>query len=383
MSSVCGDANTAVSLDFAPSPSVPEDRYLSWNVYYPDSDPYRRGLLQTACHVVSSTETASGFDTRCTDVDYYTPESTDGGSCTDAPSPLSAPGAYAGRVKSRTNCKGGSCATGGGTVLYETAHDYDSHRRPCRVVSRDSDGAVILGSTYEYDQYNNLLSEKSFSELDPSTDSNYQLSYTYDGMQRLLNSTRRDLSGTLIQTIDYELDAASNVKTKVEKTYEGTAESMSTANYTYNADGALTEVVVTTDGASTSEVTTLVWDNYDGSTKPPTIRAANGNLQRVEAADGSMKSYAFDARDRLIGMQASSGRTDTFRGPGRGQSVEYTYNPASMLATSTLVTSRSDEGAYRFYYDMSRPAEAVNVIQANSTWAPPCSLRRRWIGTGI
>ncbi len=457
MSDVCGDENTAVSLDFSPSIDMPEDHYLSWNLYYPDSDPYRRGLLQSSCRIVSSTQTTSGFDTRCTDIDYYTPESTDGGSCTDVPSPLNAPGAYAGKLKSRTNCKGGSCATGNGSILSLTSYDYDSHRRPCRVVSSDGDGTIILGSTYQYDQYNNLLSETTISGIDTSTSSNYQLSYTYDGIQRLLNSTRNDLQGNLLQSIDYEFDAASNVKMKVEKNYvpstgekgkygrigqfirllkrkikekytgnyknryngkhesatgkqcdpcvvtgskhvdtnermfdsfwlprhpgnaenprsnkkfpfscwflptrsareacqfEGTSESITTTNYTYNADGALTSVVVTPEGTSNPETTTLIWDNYDSSTNPPTLSAANGNLQRIEAADGSIKSYAFDTRDRLIGMQVSS------------QAVAYTYDPASMMTTSTI-----DGGAsFRFYYDMNRHAQAVNVIQAQSTW---------------
>ena len=106
--------------------------------------------------------------------------------------------------------------------MYSTTYNYDSHRRPCRVLSLDVDSKTILGSTYVYDQYDNLVSETSFSDLDSSTDSNYTHAFLYDGMMRLLSRTRTDLDGNLLQTIDYQYVAASNIKTKVERTYAAT-----------------------------------------------------------------------------------------------------------------------------------------------------------------
>ena len=220
-SDVCGDATSAVAADFAPSPTKETDRYLSWYEYYDDGESYLRGLLQNVCRIVSTDQTQSGFDVRCTEVDYFTPTDSTGGDCTGAAQSLSAPGGYAGLVKSRTHCKGATCSEGG-TVMYSTTYNYDSHRRPCRVLSLDADSKTILGSTYVYDQYDNLVSETSFSDLDSSTDSNYAHAFLYDGMMRLLNRTRTDLDGNLLQTIDYQYDAASNIKTKVEKIYAAT-----------------------------------------------------------------------------------------------------------------------------------------------------------------
>lgn len=124
--------------------------------------------------------------------------------------------------------------------------------------------------------------------------------------------------------------------------------SRTVTQYTHNADGALLEVTVTQSGQA-PETTTLDWDNYiDGEVLP-----ANGNLAYVQSSKG-VRSYAFDARDRLIAAQA------------KGQTAHYGYDPVSMMAVSTL----EDGASYRFYYDQSHNARAVNILQAASPWGP-------------
>jgi hypothetical protein len=200
----CPDSPVAVG--FSPDPS----ELLTSYTYYPDSDTYRRGLLQSKCRGVPDGN--GGFVTKCMDTDYYTSADV-GGSCSDALSGIV--GAFASMMKSETYCTGGGCDDGG-SLVYQTNYSYDAHRRPCLVESRNADGDVILSSAYRYDQFDNVVHEESSSDLDPSDDSNYQIDYTYDGLLRLIEENRQDLDGNPIKDTTYEYDAASNLKRKIE-----------------------------------------------------------------------------------------------------------------------------------------------------------------------
>ena len=202
----CPDSPTAV--DFSPDAS---DLLVSYR-YWEDGDPYRRGLLKSTCRGVS--DGSGGLVTKCMDTDYYTPADT-GGSCPAALSGIV--GAYAGLVKTETYCTGGSCLDGDGTLVYQTTRAYDEYRRPCRVESVNGDGDVILSSAYGYGQFENVVHEENFSDLDASTDSNYQLDNVYDGLLRLVQQTRRDLAGNLIEDTTYKYDAASNLVQRIQE----------------------------------------------------------------------------------------------------------------------------------------------------------------------
>jgi YD repeat-containing protein len=192
---------------FAPA----ADTLLTWYTYWPDGDPYRRGLPMSMCRGLP--DGGGGAQLRCLDTDYYT--STDkGGSC-DA-SLANAQGAFAGATKTTTMCADGSCLLGTGTRVYQTTHLYDAHGRSCSVESRNALGEVILRQTYGYDQYNNVVEETSASDLDPSAGSNYRLTYGYDGMLRLTSATRYDPAGAFLESIAYTYDAAANILQKVE-----------------------------------------------------------------------------------------------------------------------------------------------------------------------
>jgi hypothetical protein len=122
-------------------------------------------------------------------------------------------------AKTETFCSGSPCDSG--NTIYTTTHKYDEHRRPCLVESVNAAGAVILASSFRYDQYNNVVHEESRSDLvDPSDaaydDSNYQIDYTYDGLLRMIEENRTDLAGSLIKDTTYQYDAASNLIEKDE-----------------------------------------------------------------------------------------------------------------------------------------------------------------------
>jgi hypothetical protein len=197
-----------VADDFQPAP----DALLVTTSYWPDDDPYRRGLVKSQCRGVR--DASGAYVTRCLDTDYYTAVDV-GGSC--AGELASVVGAYSGQVKAELYCAGGSCLDGAGTPIYRSDYLYDDHRRPCSIEMRNAAGSLIRGTTFTYDQYDQVLSETHSSDLDPSDESNYRVSYVYDGLLRVTGETRTDLEDSLIEQITYAYDARSNLVEKVEQ----------------------------------------------------------------------------------------------------------------------------------------------------------------------
>lgn len=208
--------------DFSPAAST----MLIFHQYYADSDSYRRGKLQRSCRGVP--DGSGGQVMKCLEFDYYTP-TTFGGLCIDgeiandgscAKGTAAVTGAFPGMARTEAYYTGGP-SDGGGTLVYRTTHSYDAHRRPAAVVTKNAAGKIILASTYAYDQYDNLTRETSLSQLDLTDTSNYQVTYGYDGLLRLISALREDLDGNLIRSLGYEYDAASNLTKKVEVTPDG------------------------------------------------------------------------------------------------------------------------------------------------------------------
>jgi YD repeat-containing protein len=198
-----------VADDWQPDPA----QQLTRLTYWPDDDPYRRGMLKGTCRGVPQPN-GNGlvYVDECVERDHYTSVDTNG-ACDGGPDGT---GAYAGLLKTKTMCLGGSCDAGGNPV-YQTTYEYDPHRRPCSVATLDPQGRTILGSRFTYDQYHNVISETHGSDLDASTASNYQIAYAYDGLLRLIDETRTDLDGDLIEHTTYAYDARSNLIEKVQQ----------------------------------------------------------------------------------------------------------------------------------------------------------------------
>ena len=220
---------TPIPEGFSPDPST----QLAWRTYWGQGDPYRRGLLKSACRgVIKTAGDTPTYETQCTDYDYYTSVDTGGGeSC---PTPTTYPqGALAGLVKMKQVCVGGSCLEGTSKPIYIETMAYDLHRRPCYVDSRGcsgdesteacltQQGNKVLSTAFTYDQYDNVLSEVHESEMDMSSASNYQVSYTYDGLMRLTTAVRSDLASNVLKKYSYTYDAMSNITERVVTSYGG------------------------------------------------------------------------------------------------------------------------------------------------------------------
>jgi RHS repeat-associated protein len=129
-----------------------------------------------------------------------------------------------------------------------------------------------------------------------------------------------------------------------------------TTTYSYNADGALTQVVEQVDGQPAT-TTYLTWDNCVPSTTDPTscaqITTGNGNLAAVGPIPGTAnaeRSFHFDSADRLSGYIDAD------------DSVSYRFHPTWLMASSTL-----DSGDTRyFYYDNAGTAQMTNIEDSGS-----------------
>ncbi len=190
----------------------PASALLVTTSYWEDGDTHRRGLLRSKCRGIR--DETGAFVERCMDTDYYTAVDT-GGSCASELDGVV--GAFAGQVKAELYCGGGSCLDGDGEIIYRTDYLYDDHRRPCSVESRNAAGALIRGTSFAYDQYDQVVSETHSSDLDPSDGSNYTVSYVYDGLLRLTEETHTDAEGELMVHTTYAYDARSNLIEKVEQ----------------------------------------------------------------------------------------------------------------------------------------------------------------------
>jgi len=133
------------------------------------------------------------------------------------------------------------------------------------------------------------------------------------------------------------------------------ATTTTTAQYTYNADGALTQITTQVDQQA-SIVNYLVWDNYLPNTADASsgiISPANGNLLGYgSSTDIAQLSYQFEY-DILNRLSHYSDQAN---------SVTYSYHSTWLMATSTL-----DSGdALRFYYNARSNPQMVSIEHQSS-----------------
>ena len=112
--------------------------FLTWYVYWPQSDAAQRGLPQSACH-------RDGSGTiQCVDKHYYS--STEDGACSEQlRDEADVTGAFAGLLSQEQMCTGGSCIGGAGSPVYTTEYEYDPYRRACTVQSCQGGGNCQAG----------------------------------------------------------------------------------------------------------------------------------------------------------------------------------------------------------------------------------------------
>jgi RHS repeat-associated protein len=177
--------------------------------------------------------------------------------------------------------------------------------------------------------------------------------YVYDDLDRITNLTQSQ-NATLIDSYSLTYDADSQVKTLTDAdgtaayTYDKVGQltgatytdpAIPTESYTYDANGnRLTSGTSTTyQVASNNEILSDGTYNYKYD--------ASGNLiLRTAIADGSMESYAWDNRNRLITV------IDKNAAGAQTQRVDYTYDVLNRRISEAVQTSSEMTTTY-FVYD--------------------------------
>jgi RHS repeat-associated protein len=124
--------------------------------------------------------------------------------------------------------------------------------------------------------------------------------------------------------------------------------------YTYNADAALTSMIVTVDDGAPS-TTFLTWDDFVPDASDPTtgtVTVGDGRLLGRGPTPGAQNAtdfFTFDRRDRLTAYQGTSGRET------------YGYDADGMMSSASSGTDGFD-----FFYDRQSNPQVTNVRQADS-----------------
>ncbi len=127
-----------------------------------------------------------------------------------------------------------------------------------------------------------------------------------------------------------------------------TTAATTTTTYAYNADGALTALVVQTDDGAAA-TTFITWDNFVPSAETPetgTLRVGNGRLSAIGASPGGSAQYAFDPRDRLTAAPAAN-----------AASIGYAYHAGGLLGEAT-----QGDAALNFYFGAGQHPKVTNRV---------------------
>lgn len=262
---------------------------------------------------------------------------------------------------------------------------YDVLGRPQTAVSPRGNAAgsdpADFTTTYAYDAAGNLLSQTdplgdeqrwtydpAGNQTSVTDEAGKQTRYTYDDADRLIATTRADLT-TLHES--YDADGLTTSRTdgagaRTEYTRDAygrlasfTDPNRRTTAFSYDAAGNLASVV---DPAR--EATTNTYD-------------ASNRLTGVAYSDGTTASvtFAYDASGRRTGITDATG-TSTFEydelgmltqhTDGAGRRTRYAYDRASRLTTLTYPNSRT---VTRAYDDAGRLTRVTDWLGGDTTFA--------------
>lgn len=203
-------------------------------------------------------------------------------------------------------------------------YTYDGYGSIRQITTQDDSGNDPVIVSYTYDTATKFVISESYRCASGTKLLNRDVSYSYDGIGRLIGMASTDPEGNHIETISYTYDAATNVTTRTIKTpHDGSTE----IAHQYDADNRLISVSI---GEK------MQFLEYD----------ANGNL----TLDENGNTYRYNSLNQLIRYTTSKGETTV-----------YTYYPNGLRATKK---TGSDE-EIRYYYDHAGNANIVNEIQGD------------------
>lgn len=170
-----------------------------------------------------------------------------------------------------------------------------------------------------------IVCRSSLQPDDPAL--NRRLEYSYNSLNQLTRQVDTNLADGSTATIEYEYDAANNVK---QETQTDAAGSVSVTTYSYDADNKLLHVEGPGGGFD------LQYDE-------------NGNLR----SDGLGATYQYNRKGMLTEYSNDETRVE----------CSYTYYPNELRASK----QGDADDSIRFYYDGSTVPDIVNETQSESS----------------
>ncbi len=243
-------------------------------------------------------------------------------------------------------------ATGRETAVTTSNTDiryaYDDLGRMTTVTVDKLDGVSLSASlvtTYTYDLNNNLIG----TSLPNGTSETRQ----YDSLNRLIFLKNTGPANAVISSYIYSLDPNGNRHVVVENT--GRRD-----DYTYDADGRLTQEAITNDPSAGSRTLTYAYDLAGNRVASTDTGAATGQQSLT---------YTYDANDRLTNVTGTSGYSLTYTYDNNGntltisgsQQVTYTWDLESRLVGASITTSGVTHTVSNQYDDAgNRVSETVD-----------------------
>ncbi|TDR38772.1 RHS repeat-associated protein [Tahibacter aquaticus] len=210
-----------------------------------------------------------------------------------------------------------------------------------RLITRP-DGSLTRQTYNDSGRLETIVHEKA-----GSTVASYRYTYDLNGNRKQQHETNGAASSNATQLTTYSYDNADRL--------EAVAEPGRTTTYTLDTVGNRTNERVVNAGNIAISDSTLVYNDRDQLTSRNDTLANvnlvqtwddNGNLKTQTVNGGTPRVYTYDARDRMIGLNA-----------GPGTALSFAYHPDGLRREKT-----STSGTTRYHYDDQSLLAETNAI---------------------
>jgi RHS repeat-associated protein len=198
-----------------------------------------------------------------------------------------------------------------------TTNTYDILDRLTSIKVTDLSGHVLSSDTYTLDALGHRNADDEFQLQSSGTLDEVKISWTYDALGRLVQESSVDVTGLrpdLTYTTNFSYDLVGNITQKTSMTSAGTV----TTTNTYNGDDELIRSMT-----SSGTITTYLYD-------------ANGSLIETMVNGQVSQTYSYDLQNRLNESTAYSTNSG---GQLVTTSSVYTYDPAGNLVKQVTTSS--------------------------------------------